>query len=80
MRLQPVSGPDPLDGSQRQIHRLGHCTARPARDGTGRACKVRLTTAWTWPAARAECEADASCRAADLEGPLRRSAAASATP
>ena len=24
MRLQPVSGPDALDGSQRQVHRLGH--------------------------------------------------------
>ena len=36
VRLQPVSGPDALDGAQRKAHRLGHGAAGPMRDRTGR--------------------------------------------
>ena len=32
MRLQPVRGPDALDGAQRQAHRLGHGATGPMRD------------------------------------------------
>ncbi len=82
MRLQAVSIPDPLHGAQaRSRRRLA--MARPVQCVTSPGGSEQVSASTSATVCRrhaAPCRAGASCRAADLRRPPRRSAAASATP
>ena len=47
MRLQLLRLPDALDGSQRQVHGLGHGARVQRIAAPGGSLRVRSTTAWT---------------------------------